>query len=252
MAKQSLAEKLVTAPFDEQLPAQERKDTCLKLSEVMTRVATSIVCHTLVDHASMLDDERLSIAHAFLQRVTSTHLCNHKMTAEGLVYEFNGEQFELPEEYKTMTLTRSVYEHLAMFYFLFEHPKSQEERDTAWRLWKRNGHIEIPTGDGSSERLPYSQAWKYLFRNKEVSALYSHLSMHCHPVYDGLRQYQTQSPSDGDNDWVPLYLSCCFVAYLCKLFLKELGRRGVRKRLDLGQRDQEVFNALSLVLQTSK
>ncbi len=246
-------------------PAQRRTETAIRLSERIVEVATYVICRTLVDYQDLLSDERMSVAHAFLQRVTTTHLCNQKLTKEGIVFQYKGEPFELHEEYKTMTLTRSVYEHLAMFYFLFEHPKSVEEREIVWKYWQINskknlledGEIEALRKDilttklgkachkkldewtrvgthpviGSIEfvgngdkhdvkRLNYSQAWKYLFDDEEMESFYRHLSMHCHPVYDGLLQYQDQGLSDQGYDGIPLYLSSCFLAHLCRLFLK--------------------------------
>ena len=241
----------VKAPLSEHISSEERSERTIRLSELTTRVATHVICHTLVDYARLLDDERTSIAHAFLQRVTSTHMCNHKLTEEGLVYQYNGETFHLHEGYRTMTLTRTVYEHLVMFFFLFEYPKTEEERTTIWKDWKRSGTIEIPAEDGKYQRLSYSKAWKYLFENEDLSLLYRHLSMHCHPVYDGLQQYQHQSPSEGDDDWVPLYLSSCFVAYLCRLFLKFLPHGNEVIAKGFSKREQSVFNALSRVLTSS-
>lgn len=269
---------LVTAPLSDELTPQQRLESCLELSDLVIRMVTHVICHTIVDYEELLKDERLSVASAFLQRVTSTHLCNHKLTREGIVYNYQGQSFSLHEEYKTMTLTRSVYEHLVMFYFLYEHPKQVEERDVVWWYWKinsmknllddlsgqtaegqqdalqeierlrtsvfstyvgrqcrykldewtaankptQNGCIEFFRKDGRLDvrRVSYSQAWKYLFDKEDMTLLYRHLSMHCHPIYNGLLQYQSQAQADEGYDGMPLYLSCCFLAYLCRLFLK--------------------------------
>ncbi|MBQ2208977.1 MAG: hypothetical protein II404_03320 [Prevotella sp.] len=240
----------VKAPLSEGLTPQERSDKTAELSELVTKVATYVICRTLVDYGELLEDERTSIAHAFLQRVTSTHMCNHQLTAEGLVYQYQDKTFVLQEAYKTMTLTRSVYEHLVMFYFLFEHPRTEEEREEVWRYWKRTGQIMLKEEEGE-RKLTYSQAWKYLFENEDLSLLYRHLSMHCHPVYKGLQQYQNQSPSEEGDDWVPLYLSSCFVAYLCRLFLKQVPGGNTIAKEGFTRREQSVFNALSRVLTTS-
>ncbi|MBR2149827.1 MAG: hypothetical protein IJ902_00375 [Prevotella sp.] len=242
--------EMVKAPLKEDLKPEERTEVTTQLSEMVIRVATHVICHTLVDYAGLLSDERISIAHAFLQRVTSTQMCNHKLTAEGLVYQYKGQEFELHEEYKTMTLTRTVYEHLVVFYFLFEYPKTGEEFISMWKYWKRTGQIELAKENGKRERLSYSKAWKYLFANEELSLLYSHLSMHCHPVYSGLKQYQSQSPDDEGNDWVPLYLSSCFVAYLCRLFLKLIPHGDEVVKKGFSMREQAVFYALSNILLT--
>ena len=129
---------LVAAPLNEELRPEERTESCLVLSDLVVRMVTHVICHVIVDYEAQLQEERLSVANAFLQRVTSTHLCNHKLTREGITFEYNGQAFDLHEEYKTMTLTRSVYEHLVMFYFLFAHPKSDEERSVVWNYWKIN------------------------------------------------------------------------------------------------------------------
>lgn len=279
--KKKSEKSLILAPFNENLPPKRRTEISIELSDLITKIATHIICYTLVYHQDLLKEERMSIAHAFLQRATTTHLCNHKLTAEGLVYEYKGQSFTLHEEYKTMTLTRSVYEHLSMFYFLFEHPHSEEERDIVWKYWQLNskknllgenaendeqlaeeqqkvleeikqlrsdilsselggqckqklaewtrpgnhpniGSIEFVENEGKMDvrKLTYSQAWKYLFDNEEMTLFYRHLSIHCHPVYGGLLQYQNQALADQGHDGIPLYFSSSFLAYLCRLFLK--------------------------------
>lgn len=294
---------VVQTPLNEQLAPQERLDSCLALSELVINMVTHVICHTIVDFQEQLKDQRLSVASAFLQRVTSTHLCNHKLTQEGIVFSYEGEQFDLHEEYKTMTLTRSVYEHLVMFYFLYEHPKSEEERSVVWNYWKINSmknlldyadeqvkneqdeacqeieqlrtavfatqtgricrkkldewtKIGKPTQNGciafyrhegrlDVRRVSYSQAWKYLFDKENMTLLYRHLSMHCHPIYNGLMQYQNQAQADEGYDGMPLYLSCCFLTRLCRLFLKQLP--GGHQLLKQAFTRQEImaFNALS-------
>ena len=244
MRNRITAWETVKAPLSARLTVQERSNRTYELSELATKVATHIICHTLVDYAGLLDDERTSIAHAFLQRVTSTHMCNHKLTTEGLTYQYNQETFVLQEEYKTMTLTRTVYEHLVMFYFLFEHPKTDEERETIWKNWKRTGLIEVTDSSGNLKRLSYSQAWKYLFHNEDLSHLYKHLSMHCHPVYSGLVQYQNQGVADEGGDAIPLYFSACFLAYLCKLFLRMIPDGEAIVSSEFSAADIRLFEAL--------
>lgn len=293
---------LVRAPFDETLQPQQRTAICIQLSELMVRIATHIVCHTLVDYQDLLDHERLSVAHAFVQRVTTTHLCNHKLTAEGLVLEYQGQPFELHEEYKTMMLTRSVYEHLAMFYFLYQHPRTVGERDIVWRYWKinskknllsdedhdnplrqrlvadieqlrteiltspigqqchkkldewtsltcrpSNGSLEFTgkTGHYDVRRLNYSQAWRYLFGNSDLEPFYRQLSLHCHPVYHGLLQFQEQATDDQGSDGIPLYFSCRFLARLCHLFLKLLPDHSQLLHGAFTPREQQLFHALA-------
>ena len=276
----------------------------VELSELMLRMATHIVCHTLVDYQELLADERLSVAHAFLQRVTSTHLCNHKLTIEGISYEYNGQSFELTEEYKTMTLTRTAYEHLAMFYFLFERPKTDAERDAVWKYWQisskknlldgiddeeqvdeeqvavieeieqmRQEILASPVATGCRQkldewtrigntagngcimftkkrdhydvrRISYSQACRFLFHSEVMLQLYRYLSMHCHPVYDGLRQYQEQPATTQDGDNLSLYFSCIIVARLCRLFLNLLPDGTAIFGNEFSKQERSLFNSL--------
>jgi len=225
----------VLAPFNDSLTPQERTEKAIELSQLVTKIATYIICHTIVDYQEQLkQDERLSIAHAILQRVTTTHMCNHKLTVEGLAYEYRGQQFQLHEAYKTMGLTRSVYEHLAMFYFLYEHPKTNQERDAAWEAWQKD-----------ERSIPYSQAWRFLFRNREMAQLYHHLSIHCHPAYAGLQQFQSQDSSDNGADGIPLHLSSCFLAYLCRLFLKQISHGDDIVRREFSAQELSLFRTLS-------
>lgn len=297
---------IVAAPLNEELQPEERLESCLVLSDLVVRMVTHVICHVIVDYEELLQEERLLVANAFLQRVTSTHLCNHKLTREGITFEFNGQAFDLHEEYKTMTLTRSAYEHLVMFYFLFVHPKSDEERGVVWNYWKINSkknlldysadengtttqdqlqaeteiealrkdifateigaacknrldewtRIGKPTQNGCIEfyrrngridvrRVSYSQAWKYLFDKESMTLLYRHLSMHCHPVYNGLLQYQTQAETDEGYDGMPLYLSCCFLTHLCKLFLRLIPGGNKMLRQAFSEQELYVYNTLS-------
>ena len=212
------------------------KAKTIEQSELVMRVATQVICYTLVNCQELLKEERMSVAHAILQRVMTTHLCNHQLTKEGLVYEYKGQAFELHEEYKTMTLTRTVYEHLSMFYFLFEHPKTDEERDEVWRNWQ---------SDNWREMVSFSQAWRYLFKDKEMASFYRQLSMHCHPVYEGLLQYQSQDVADEASDSIPLYFSCRFLAHLTRLFLKLVPRGWDMLREEFTPRELSAFKGLS-------
>ncbi len=214
------------------------KETTIELSELVMRIATQVICYTLVNCREQLKEERMSVAHAILQRVMTTHLCNHKLTKEGLVYEYKGQPFELHEEYKTMTLTRAVYEHLAMFYFLFEHPKTDEEREKVWKNWQQ---------DHWRDMVSFSQAWRYLFKDREMASFYRQLSMHCHPVYEGLLQYQQQDDGDEGNDSIPLYFSCRFLAHLTRLFLKQVPNGWAMLREEFSEHELSTFKGLSLV-----
>lgn len=299
-----------SAPLDASLTPQKRFESSLLLSELITKMATHVICHTLVDFEQRLSDERFSVASAFLQRATSTHLCNYKLTNEGIELRYQGEAFELHEEFKTMTLTRSVYEHLVMFYFLYIHPKTDEERRVVWNYWKinskknlldpddntakeeieslrrnifstligmecyakldewtdvskpaQNGCIAFfckRNGDAQSAQdvrhVSYNQAWRFLFRSKgtgqsknqeDMNLLYNHLSIHSHPIYNGLLQYQDQAMKDEGYDGVPLYLSTCFLAYLCRLFLRLLPNGSTMFNEDFSEQERHIFRTLS-------
>ena len=295
---------VVFAPINEELSPKQRLESCLALSDLVTKMVTHVICHIIVDYTELMKDERMSVANAFLQRVTSTHLCNHKLTKEGIVFRYEGQSFRLHEEFKTMTLTRSVYEHLVMFYFLYERPKSDEERSVVWNYWKinsmknlldyhadeerqqeqeeafaevealrneifatrtglscrvkldewtalgkptQNGCIEFYRSHGKLDvrRVSYNQAWKYLFDKENLTLLYRHLSIHSHPIYNGLLQYQTQAEYDEGYDGVPLYLSCCFLAFLCRLFLKQIPNGHQLLRQKFSKQELFVFNTLS-------
>ena len=304
-----IAEK-VQAPINEKLSPEERMERCLELSDLMTKVATHVICHAIVDYEALMADERLAVANAFLQRTTSTHICNHKLTKEGIVLNYRGETFPLQEAYKTMMLTRSVYEHLVMFYFIYIAPKTDEERRVVWDVWKisskknllsydpdggvvkddgqdktceeiealrkdlffthlgmecynkldewtaigkptQNGCIEFYRNRGRQDvrRVSYNQAWRHLFGKDQeyMNQLYRLLSIHCHPIHGGLLQYQGQADGDESLEAVPLYLSCCFLAYLCRLFLR-LPPGGNKLLGDsFSEEEQEIFKALSRV-----
>ena len=283
---------IVQAPINESLSPKERLECCLELSDLMTKMATYAICHAMVDHEELMADERISVANAFLQRVTSTHLCNQKLTKEGIVLKYQGEAFPLQESYKTMMLTRSVYEHLVMFYFLYARPKTDEERRVVWDVWKinskknlndfdeeietlrkdifftrlgmechekldewtaigkptQNACIEFFWNHGSQDvrRVSYNQAWRYLFgkEQEDMNQLYRLLSIHCHPIYNGLLQYQNQTQKEEGNDVVPLYLSCCFLAYLTRLFLRLFPNGHKMFDADFSEEERLVFKAL--------
>jgi hypothetical protein len=287
-------------------------------SEIITSIATHIISHAIVDHEEQLDEERFLVASAFLQRVTSTHLCNHKLTEGGIVYKYKDQEFQLHESYKTTTLTRYVYEHLVMLFFLYKYPSTEDARDVVWNYWKINSmknmldylsgvtatdntdqaddkdasakqkaraedYLEIeslrrsifatrtgylcrekldewtapdkPTQNGiiaffrnrgrlDVRRVSYNQAWKYLFPHDDMADLYRHLSIHCHPIYNGLLQYQSQQEDDDDAAALPLFLSNCFLACLCRLFLNLLPDGPMLMKKEFSVKELQVFETL--------
>ncbi len=299
--------KLIYAPFDDRLPAKRRTEIAVSMSDLVMQVVTYVICRTMVDCQQLLQqNEQLRVAHAFLQRALTTHLSNHKLTTEGIVYSYQGQAFELHEEYKTTILTRSVYEHLVTFYFLFAHPKSAAERSIVWLYWQinskknllsatatasvplpiaeqqtiddieqlrnqiketsigqqcwakldkwtsphtlaSNGCIAFTQDEGRYDvkRVSYSQAWRYLFDNEQTALLYRQLSIHCHPIYDGLIQYQSQAATDEGNDAIPLYFSSSFLAQLCLLFLGLLPDGNQMTAAQFSTKELKTFRALA-------
>ena len=80
-----------------------------------------------------------------------------------------------------------------------------------------------------------------------MDMLYRHLSIHSHPIYNGLLQYQDQAVRDEGYDGVPLYLSCCFLAYLCRLFLRLIPNGDKMFDNDFRKEEILIFRALSRV-----
>ena len=194
---------IIFAPFNEELPPSRRTEISIEISDLITKIATHVICYTLVDYQELLREERMSVAHAFLQRVTTTHLCNHKLTAEGIVYEFKGQPFLLHEEYKTMTLTRAVYEHLAMFYFLFEHPRNNGERDIVWKFWQINSlkNLLDDNADGDS---PVTDDQQHILDDIErlrQSILTSPVGQQCHRKLDEWTKSKKR-PTNGSIEFV--------------------------------------------------
>ena len=177
---------IIMAPLNEELPPRQRTDAAIQLSELVMQIVTHVICHVIVDYQEQLKDERLSVAHAFLQRATSTHLCNHKLTAEGIVMEYQGQSFALHEEYKTMTLTRSVYEHLAMFYYLYEQPRNADERDIIWKYWQINSKKNLLDYDAGGDTHIVEEQKEALWEIEKLRTeiLSSAIGVQCHRKLD--------------------------------------------------------------------
>lgn len=262
-----------TAPMCGNLPDSEKRIIILDLSRIVTHVANQIIYYTLDHLAQSLKDEQNNVAYAFLQRATSFHISNHKLSFEGITTERHGKVCKLEDEYKTMPLTRSVYEHLAMFYYLFSYTNDKHQREIIWSSWilvseknrtkgnlpefeaerqTANKRIEdlkkaihnndlskkcvksqidgclkgnavftvIKDGDKYiTKKLSYDTAWQYLYsKSIDLALNYGYFSMHSHPTYIGLSQFYSQQ----EHIEYPLYESCHFLAYLCRLFMKQL------------------------------
>lgn len=284
------------SPMYENLPNSVKRKIVLDLSNFVIRIANKIIFYTL-DHLSQsLQKEQNNIAFAFLQRATSFHISNHKVSFEGITIERNGKICALVDEYKTMPLTRSVYEHLAMFYYLFCYTNDLNQREMIWKSWilsseknkvkgnlpefeverqNANKRIEelkealrnndlakkciksqfegilngnavftvVKDGDKYvTKKLSYDSAWQYLYGNSLDLALnYGYFSMHSHPTYIGLSQFYSQQ----DNIEVPLYESCHYLAYLCRLFIQQFQIDNRIITNSLTEREREIYSFLS-------
>ena len=285
----------VTADF----PDMEKRKIVLDLSSLVLKISNRLIFYTLDNLQESLKSEQNYVAFAFLQRSTIFHICNHKLSLEGINTERNGKSYSIVDEYKTVPLTRSVYEHLAMFYYLYDYSDNRYQREVIWNSWllgskknllkgnltefkterleaksdvdeiykslRRNVLVEkclsnpngqceyclnsnsifsiIKKGDKYvAEKLTYDKAWKYLYGEKvNLSLTYNLLSLHSHPTYIGLSQFNNQKY----NIEIPLYDSCHFLSYLCRLFIKQLH---IDKKIiteSLTERERGIFSLLS-------
>lgn len=284
------------SPMFGNLPESEKRKIIFDLSGIVTNIANQIIYYTL-DHLSQsLQNEQNNVAYAFLQRATSFHISNHKLSLEGITTERHGKVCILEDEYKTMPLTRSVYEHLAMFYYLFNYTTDKNQREIIWNSWilrseknrikgnlpefeaerqTANKRIEdlkkaihnndiskkctksqidgclkgnavftvIKEGDKYiTKKLSYDTAWQYLYgKSIDLALNYGYFSMHSHPTYIGLSQFYSQQ----EHIEYPLYESCHFLAYLCRLFMQQFQIDKSIITDSLTEREREIFSFLS-------
>ena len=286
-------------PIEGNISDSVKRKIVLDLSFFVMKLANKIIYYTLDNLQESLNTESNKIAFAFMQRTAIFHICNHKLSLEGITTERHGKQCHLVDEFKTMPLTRSVYEHLAMFYYLFDFPDNSSQRDIVWKSWLigskknllkdndpvfkkerqkakeeikdlksalRNNKlvercISNPKGQFENclksnmifsvnknrneyvaEKLTYDKAWKYLYgETVNMSLTYSYLSLHSHPTYNGFLEFNSQD----SNIEFPLYESCFYLAYLCRLFMKQLK---IDENVIVGsftQHEQGVYSYLS-------
>lgn len=285
-------------PIYGNIPDSDKRMIVFDLSSFVMKISNQIIYYTLDNLEKSLRIEQNGVAFAFLQRAAIFHICNHKLSKEGITIERHKKQCTLVDEYKTMPLTRSVYEHLAMFYYLFFYSESSNQLDIIWKSWligsKRNqlkgnnpefkrerlkAREEIeeikrdlmknelvkkckenPKGqfdyylnsnsiftisekeDYIAEKLSYDKAWKYLYGERvDFSLSYNYLSLHSHPTYKGLSDFYNQDESLE----FPLYESCHYLAYLCKLFMKRLQINQDEIIGSFTKREQGIFSFLS-------
>ena len=92
-----------------------------------------------------------------------------------------------------------------------------------------------------AEKLTYDKAWRYLYGGIDLSLTYNFLSFHSHPTYIGLSQFNSQERSIE----FPLYNSCHFLSYLCRLFMKQLHIDKSILTDSLTEREKGIYNLLS-------
>ena len=122
-------------PITGKLPDSEMRKIVLDLSSLVLKISNRIIYYTLDHLQESLKSEKNNVAFAFIQRATISHICNHKLSSEGITTERHGKQCSVVDEYKTMPLTRSVYEHLAMFYYLFDFSDNSHQQEVIWKSW---------------------------------------------------------------------------------------------------------------------
>ncbi len=246
------------------------------LSSFVTKISNNIISYALTHLKDSLSSEQNNIAFAMFQRATISHICNHKLSKEGISIRKGDKISTITDEYKTMPLSRSVYEYLVMFYYLFQYADNQDQREFLWNSWRlvsKKNQIQENLSEFEEERqraikeyknlcdnlrnsklakkciachkglfesslngntlftivnegedyiprkLTYDSAWKYLYSgNKGFSLIYKFLSMHSHPTYDGLLQFYNQDMTIA----FPLYESCHFMTYLCRLYMEHM------------------------------
>ena len=274
----------------------KKREIVFDLSNIVIKIANQIIYYTL-DHLSQsLQDEQNNVAYAFLQRATSFHISNHKLSYDGINTIRHEKVCKLEDEYKTMPLTRFVYEHLAMFYYLFNYTKDKNQREIIWNSWilgseknlikgnlpefenerqkakKRIEKLEATLQNNElakkcaksdfkstlkgnavftvikeedkyiTKKLSYDAAWQYLYgKSIDLALNYSYYSMHSHPTYIGLSQFYSQK----EHIEFPLYESCHFMAYLCRLFMQQLQIDSSIITDSLTEREREIFSFLS-------
>ena len=287
------------APLNEDILYLDRERIAFELSDFVNDIASELIHYVfdLPQYKEMSEEEML--AFAFLRRATINHKCNDKLTREGICSEQDGLKFPINDVYKAIPLTRSVYEHLAMFYYLFEYPESQEERKLIWDSWrigsKKNllrsdddlykkerekarkeieslkqdilasdltkrclneGKVKkeyLLKGDIFSiriqgdkclyEKLTYDKAWKYIYNNNvDLQLLYPYLSSLSHPTYNGLSWLYHQDKRENEYS---MYLSCNFLACLCRLFMKYMNIEEEIITKDFTQRQHGIYKFLS-------
>ena len=106
------------------------------LSSFVINYSNQVISYTLDHLKESLSSEQNNVAFAILQRATISHICNHKVSKEGISFKKRDKIYSITDEYKTMPLSRSVYEHLVMFFYLYKYTDDQSQRDFIWNSWR--------------------------------------------------------------------------------------------------------------------
>ena len=122
--------------ISETLSHREKRMIVIDLSLFVMRLSQQLIFYTQDNKKDLLKSEEDYVAFSFLQRSSISHICNYKLSFEGITAERYGIEFPILDEYKTMSLTRSLYEHLAMFYYLFCYSDNANQQEIIWSSWK--------------------------------------------------------------------------------------------------------------------
>ena len=134
-------------PITGNVSNEKKREIVFDLSSFVKKIAEKIIFYSIDNLSESLKFEQNVVAFAFLQRAAISHICNHKLSYEGISTEYRGKKCIVVDEYKTMPLTRSVYEHLVMFYYLFIYPSNQNQREIVWQSWMRISKSNQTRGD---------------------------------------------------------------------------------------------------------
>lgn len=125
-----------SSPILGEISDSEKNKIIFDLSSFVIRISNRIISYTQKHLNNILESEQNNVAFAFLQRAVISQICNHKLSCDRITIKNNNKYYALSDEYKTMPLTRSVYEHLAMFYYIFRYSDDSDQREIIWNSWK--------------------------------------------------------------------------------------------------------------------
>lgn len=123
-------------PLQDSQSEKERMYAANLCANQMLNIA--LVLQKMTEEKKAELEERDFVANSFLQRALSFHISNLKLTSEGINLLSGTKIYPINDNFKTIPLTRSVYELLVTFFCLFILNKSEEEQTIAFNCWKIN------------------------------------------------------------------------------------------------------------------